>query len=327
MPDPTRPGPDPSDRSRMDLEKEAEALRLALEEARAEHARLEHISDARGARLRSVGQDLEASVAELEAANWHLRAEVARRAQVEAELAESKEYLEARVRERTRSLDDAFTSLRKVPALLLEAQDRERERLARDLHDGVIQNLFTVRMFLESERLRLADAAPDADASGFVRISSLVLDTIDDLRRIIADLRPPVLEAVGLGTALHRLLGRFPTLIPDGEAVLDFQVDEEQLAPELKTALFRVTQEALTNALRHSGATALRLAVQHGDGEVRYCFRDNGRGIPAEGTPPGSGIPGMRDRVELLGGRFEILNESGGGLEIRIVLPMPAIAR
>lgn len=312
--------------TQTDQEREIARLRYALDESCTRFAHLERISDARRALLKAVGRDLEASVSDLEEANRQLREEIDRRARVEADLAESKQNLEARVLERTQTLNQANQALRRVPALLLEAQERERDRLARDLHDGIIQNLFTMRMFLESERLVLRDAAPDADLRGFSRISSLVLDTIDDLRRIISDLRPPVLEEVGLAAALRTLMGRFLTLVPDGEAVLDYRLDEELLGPELKTALFRVTQEALTNALRHSGATALRLSVEHRGGEVRYAFRDNGRGLGKDGPPPGSGIPGMRERARLLGGRFELHGAPGQGLEIRIALPLAAPA-
>jgi len=224
--------------------------------------------------------------------------------------------LEQRVQQRTVDLDAANESLRELFARLLQLQDDERRRIARELHDSVGQLLTGLAMNLsvmrtDIERL-IKTAGSITDSEGLVQEMSREIRTISHL------LHPPLLDEVGLSSALPWYIDGFSKR-SNIKVDLDFPADFGRLSHELETAIFRVVQECLTNIHRHSESPTARIRIKRSATEVRVLVEDRGKGISAEKQSematdgkPGVGIRGMRERIRQLGGTLEIESNSKG---------------
>jgi signal transduction histidine kinase len=220
-----------------------------------------------------------------------------------------------RVRERTGELDAANLSLRKLSARLLQSQDDERRRIARELHDSIGQTLAALSMNLSGVRADIDRLTKTRDT--LTDSESLVLEMSKEVRTISHLLHPPLLDEAGLSSALRWYVDGFAQrskLTVD----LDCPDDFGRLPREVETA-FRVVQECLTNIHRHSGSPEAKIRLRHFDNEVVVEVEDKGKGIPADKLDqmasvgiPGVGITGMRERVRQLGGNLEISSSSTG---------------
>jgi signal transduction histidine kinase len=233
--------------------------------------------------------------------------------------------LEERVRQRTADLDVVNRNLRELSARLMQLQDDERRKIARELHDSVGQMLAALSMNLSTVRNdveRLAKtAAALSDSEGLVREMSTEVRTISHL------LHPPLLDEAGLSSALRWYVDGFTQR---SRIKVDLDMPEEfgRLPREMETAIFRVVQECLTNIHRHSESPVAKIYVRQKDRQVLVEIRDQGKGIPADkleemashGTP-GVGIRGMRERLRQLGGTLEI-DSSGDGTIVVVRLPL-----
>jgi signal transduction histidine kinase len=194
---------------------------------------------------------------------------------------------------------------------LIGAQEQERRRIARELHDGVGQDLAGLALGLEALQ-RSPGTIEVAD------LKQLARSTAQQIRELIIDLRPRVLDDLGLGAALRWLAQeRHPNLDVELEVELD-----RQLPSPVETAIFRIVQEALTNVERHAQAGEARLRVWTADGQVRAVVEDNGRGFDPGREAGGFGIVGMRERAEQLGGRLQVRSDSPAGTRVEAVLPL-----
>jgi PAS domain S-box-containing protein len=232
---------------------------------------------------------------------------------------ESEFALEGRVAERTEELLRARNELRDLSARLLKTQDEERRRIARELHDGVGQLLAAMNMNLaillpEKSRLR-EDAAKALNENG-----TLVDQALRDIRTMSYLLHPPLLDEVGLGSALQWYVGGFSER--SGIAVsLEVTPDLGKLPRDVELSLFRIVQECLTNIHRHSGSSTARVRVYVRPGEVCLEVQDSGKGIPGDvyekissGESFGLGIRGIRERLRQFGGQLDIRSDAGGTL-------------
>jgi two-component system sensor histidine kinase UhpB len=185
------------------------------------------------------------------------------------------------------------------------AQEEERLRIARELHDEVGQVLTSVMLTLDDSEAREA-----------------VRQSLENVRRIARELRPEALDYLGLQSALRSLCiaagarGR-PRVEPR------LELGDVELSPEVELVIYRVAQEALTNALRHSDASNVLVALRELDAAVRLVVTDDGRGLPEGGPRGGDGISGMRERALYVGGRLTLTSSPGEGTELRLDVPLP----
>ena len=220
----------------------------------------------------------------------------------------------------------AEASLRDMTGRLLESQDEERRRIARDLHDGTGQHLSGMALTLGQV---LADFPPGHD-----RLRTLLQDShvasrqaLDEIRTVSYVLHPPILDGLGLVPALRWYLDG---LQKRTNLKITFAAPEDlsRLSPEAERAMFRIVQESVTNVLRHSGGTVMKVELSNGAKTVTLKIEDNGRGMSAaqlshvEGAATlGVGIAGMRERVRQLGGAFKI-ESSVQGTNVTATVPL-----
>jgi signal transduction histidine kinase len=201
----------------------------------------------------------------------------------------------------------------------LAAAESERHRWARELHDDTLQAMGGLKVLL-SGAARLDDA--EAMRAAMREATEQLTDHIAALRSLIAELRPPALDQLGLAPALESLASR--TATTNGlEIRSDMQLPEDRrLDPEVETTVYRVAQESLTNVVKHARATSVDLAVRCHDDQIEVFVADDGVGFDVEtSATDGFGLAGMRERVELARGELEVLRGPDGGTVIRARLP------
>lgn len=222
-------------------------------------------------------------------------------------------------------VDRRTDELRRLSVRLMSAQDQERRRIARDLHDGLGQELAVAKMVLDKNLLQEASQSQEA----CVQASSIIDRAIQQVRTMSHLLHPPLLDEVGLLSAL--------TWYAEGltkrsgiEALLEVDPpDFPRLAPEVETAVFRIVQEALTNVFRHAEARKVRMTLQQKDGAIVVSVLDDGKGIDeriAELRPEkvGVGIGGMKQRALEFGGELRLSNANPGTL-LELIIPSTSV--
>ena len=232
---------------------------------------------------------------------------------------ETTELMEA---ERSRAAaEEQARARRELLGQVIAAQEAERARVSRDLHDDVGQALTSVLLGLRLVEDSLG--GPEMDAGDARRrvadLRELVADGLRRARQLAFDLRPTVLDDIGLVPALQRLKEelaiRAGLTVELATAALG---PEERLAPEIETVIYRVVQEALTNVVRHASATSASVTVAGRDGRVRVLVEDDGAGFDPEQAPTRAhlGIEGMLERAELVGGTLSVSSTPGAGTTV-----------
>ena len=215
-------------------------------------------------------------------------------------------------------LDRLESERRESGRQALLAQEAERQRIARELHDEVGQVLTGVVLELE----HAAGRADEHDAAQLAAAREAVRRTLDEVRRIARELRPEVLDDLGLQSALRSLCTA--AAAHNGMRVeRDLELDGAAVSPEVELVVYRVAQESLTNVMRHAEASQVLVALHHVDGALRLVVRDDGRGLPADREPAGAGIAGMQERALHIGARLTISSDPSGGTEVRLDVPLP----
>jgi two-component system, NarL family, sensor histidine kinase DevS len=208
---------------------------------------------------------------------------------------------------------------RDVVGRVVAAQELERKRLARELHDETGQALTSILLGLKP--LEQAVAGDEAQAA-VASLRELVVSTLRDVRRLAVELRPSALDDFGLVPALERLVETIREQTGIG-IDLETNLGERRLPGEIETALYRIVQEALTNVVKHSGAGRVSILLTQKDGSAAVVIEDDGSGFdPSTTSEDGLGLVGMRERVGLVGGRLRIESATGAGATLVAEVPL-----
>ncbi|MFL6565336.1 MAG: PAS domain-containing sensor histidine kinase [Burkholderiales bacterium] len=211
--------------------------------------------------------------------------------------------------------------LRELSARVLEAREDEKARIARELHDELGQLLTALKMDLSwlRERVHDGDTAPKLEEMG-----RLLDQTVSSTRRISADLRPMMLDDLGLADAASWLVDDFGKRYGIASRIeINADGGLEHLSKNVSTTIYRAIQESLTNIARHSGARSAWVLIEAQDGSLAVEVEDDGRGMaPGDLAKAGSlGLKGMRERIAYIGGSFEVARAPRGGTRLRIRVP------
>jgi signal transduction histidine kinase len=209
---------------------------------------------------------------------------------------------------------------RRFASCTIEAQEAERRRVARELHDGVNQAIASIKFRIQTAEDQLARS--DDRWRETIHKSKQMLDAVlDQVRRLARNLRPGELDDFGLVPAVRALCEEFQARA-GLELELAYKGLDQRLPPELEVTLYRILQEALTNVERHSAASFVEISLIKRDGHLKMVVTDNGRGLDSRGATPGLGLLHMRERTSLLGGACDFESAPGGGLRVSIDLPL-----
>jgi signal transduction histidine kinase len=229
--------------------------------------------------------------------------------------------LQKELTEMSRKVQAAQEGLHDYIGAITSAQEEERLRLARELHDDTIQSVIALK-----QRVQLAEklVKDQKGRQSLQELEGLAEQTVENLRRIIRALRPIYLEDLGLVTALEMLARETKTIHVDF-----YRIGQEQrLERDVELALYRIAQEALSNILRHAKASNATLNINFSGQEIKLEIDDNGIGFimpksPTDFAPSGHfGLLGMKERSELIGGRLEVQSKEGSGTRLSVRLPI-----
>ncbi|CAN5293226.1 hypothetical protein BH09SUM1_BH09SUM1_08860 [soil metagenome] len=223
-------------------------------------------------------------------------------------------------------------SLRQLSVQIMTTQETERGRISRELHDGVGQQLTAMKYMLEGVRnaAKASDEEKLLERIGEAR--ELATQIIDDLRTISLDLRPTMLDDLGLGPTLDWFTRQFAARY-GVEVIMNYEVVDEHLPPEVSTATFRIIQEALGNVAKHARATHVDIGVSLMGGVLRIAVEDDGVGFKANTLPTMqaargcSGMLNMKERAHFLGGEFRLETSPGKGAKLMLKIPVQEAAR
>jgi signal transduction histidine kinase len=257
-----------------------------------------------------------------------------RRVQAQEALQRAYDELEHRVEERTAEIVRASEKLRRseeelrlLSSQLLTAQENERGRIARELHDGLGQSLSAIKFKLEEVHSAVGKGIGEADVKSLGPIISLIQNAVEEVRRITMDLRPSTLDDLGILATITWFSREFQKIYSAIKVEREIKIDENDVPESLKIIIFRVLQEALNNAAKHSEANLVHLRLGKTDGNIELAVEDNGKGFEVEAalaTPSserGFGLGSMRERTELSGGSFVIDSVKGKGTTVRALWP------
>src|SRR5580700_5370222 len=247
---------------------------------------------------------------------------------VNPELLRARVSVFADLHRKTQQLELLNRELRTLSSNLIATQDDERRRIARELHDSLGQELSAAKMM--TDKIVMLNRSLESKNEA-VEISNLIDHAIQQVRSISYLLHPPLLDEIGLQSALQFYLEGF-TKRSGIEILLDMQPSNfPRLSPEMETAIFRIVQEAVTNVFRHSGAREAWVTLVKDENQIVATVRDNGKGITdgvMEGRPDriGVGIGGMRQRVKEFDGELRIGNANPGTF-VEVAFPIEPLAR
>jgi len=199
----------------------------------------------------------------------------------------------------------------------VEAQELERRRLARELHDEIGQDLTSILLTLK----RIDDATPDELGSTAATLRDLVVTALQDVRRLAVELRPKALDDFGLVPALERL-GQMIQEQTELSVEVEEQLGRERLPSDVETAFYRIVQEALTNVVKHARARNVSILLTRREGRTEALIEDDGQGFNPSDEHEGLGLLGMRERLSLLDGRLTIESSPGKGTTLVAEVPL-----
>jgi signal transduction histidine kinase len=238
--------------------------------------------------------------------------------------------LEQRVKGRTIELERLYEQLRRrdeersdILAKIITAQEEERRRIARELHDDISQTLTGLVMSLGSAEA-IMDSDPSVARQSLESLRHLTSEAVENVRRLIRDLRPSLLDDLGLVPAISWYVENY--LAPAGvKAKLETSDSDQRLSPTVEIALFRVVQEAITNIVKHAQAKTAYICLQVTPSAIVGSVEDDGKGFNVDSLHRekhvGVGLLGMQERIELLKGKLKVASEPGKGTRVQFEIP------
>jgi PAS domain S-box-containing protein len=220
-----------------------------------------------------------------------------------------------------KELRESENRLRLLSSQLLSVQEAERKRIAREIHDSIGQTLAAIKFGLESKLSQMGAGAPPPGVS-IENIISLAQSGIEESRRIQMDLRPSILDDLGILATIGWFTREFQKVYSHISVEKQISVEENEIPDSLKTTLFRVMQEAMNNIAKHSKAELVRLILTKTAGKIELSVEDNGAGFDPENIKQGLGLTSMRERTELSRGSLEIESIPGKGTTIKASWPL-----
>ena len=241
-----------------------------------------------------------------------------------AELTGIVDRLENEILQRQRLEDTLGQSEQRVrffASQCLTAQETERRRVAAELHDGIAASLAAIKFGMEKTQAEMEQGL--ATPASWPRLIAEVQQTIVDVRRIMADLRPAILDDLGIEPAIRWFCREFQKTYSHIRVESRLDISEDEIPDSLKTVLYRLSQEAMNNIAKHSQASLAGLSLQKEGERVHLTIQDNGRGFDLNQVVKGFGLSTMRERADLSGGVFTIDSRPGEGTVIRASWPLP----
>ena len=224
------------------------------------------------------------------------------------------------------ALERSEIQLRDLSRQLIDIQENEQRRLSFELHDSIGGNLAGIRYMLEKLKV-LAEGSGEAFIDILKQTEAHVLETMAEVQRLSANLYPPMIEELGLKAALQWLCRKHNEIYTDMPAKLEAHIEEHRIPPELKMVIFRLTQEAMNNAAKHSRGNQIRVSLDDSGNRVDLSIIDNGTGFCSKPMrdlqdPRGLGLRSMIKRTELSGGHLEIKPKKGRGTRVLAKWPI-----
>jgi len=223
-----------------------------------------------------------------------------------------------------KELEETQEQLRHVSSRLLLAEETERKRIAQDIHDGIAQHWSTIRFRLENILQDLDEqvAVPLADLLPIIQVG------LDESRRVQMNLRPAILDDLGIVATIKWLCREFQKAHPDIQIEAKMKIEEDAVPNLMKIVIYRVMQEALHNVAKHSKGNLVSITFGKKDGTIEFIVRDNGVGfdlnevLSLKSLERGLGLVGMKERIMLSGGTVNIESTVGAGTTIRASWPL-----
>ena len=243
-----------------------------------------------------------------------------------AELSRANKRLQRQIEERKlteEALRKSETELRFLSAELLNAQERERARFARELHDSIGQALSTMKVRVETLAKIAGSDVSRLRVEELENLVPMIRQTIEEVRNTCMDLRPSTLDSLGIVPTIDWFCREHQTTYPFVHIEKKIDIRETEVPDPLRIVIYRIVQEAFNNASRHSGAEIMRISLAKTEGEIRLAVQDNGQGfnledvLSSDTAERGFGLTSMKERAELSGGSFSIESGVGKGTTIR----------
>ncbi len=221
------------------------------------------------------------------------------------------------------SLKQSENQVKNLTSNLLLAEERERKRIANDLHDSLGQSLNAISTTVRNALQQVGDKVKTGCES-LEAIMPVIEQSIQEVRRIGTNLRPSILDDLGLLSAIGWFKREYQTTYPSIRIEEQIEILETEVAYHLKAVIYRILQEAMNNIAKYSKASLVHLSLKKKDDRVELTIEDNGVGFDLESVKKGLGLGSMRERAEFSGGSFEIESTKGKGTIIRASWPLLA---
>jgi signal transduction histidine kinase len=231
------------------------------------------------------------------------------------------------LKKKEQTLLESEERLKLLSLQLLNTQEEERKRIAGEIHDTVVSSLGGMKFKAESA-LHQVEKAPGAAVESLNTLILMIQECIDECRRIQMDLRPAILDDLGLRAALSWFFRRFETTYSHIRVEQEIGIEDGETPNALNTVIYRVTQETLNNVVKHSKANHVFFSLKAANEKIELTITDNGKGfdvveiLTKERSFPGLGLVSMRERTRLFGGTFNVTSTEGKGTTVHASWPM-----